>query len=712
MKSEDFKSAPLSIKSLTETVPSVSNLLETELAAAKALADNELIRRVEKLKNNFDYMLRYLVRNDLPDLSTTTDDILKQAERLRKDILLEYNTQNSPRSYYASLRYQRRRPEENSASLVSDYLTELNRRRNDPTAMMSNTANAKLEEISSDIFERFRTEAHIEEQQQLIESMLFDSDIPESDRVLWVGGIGMGLTEEFDDERFALLLKILESGSRMVQVAAAVWLAVSFLYNHDAELYRPDISANAGRNLFISALYEIIRLKTVSEMAEEDRRRIIPGMDEIAKNIKNVRSADDLKDLMKNPGKMADNPEIYQWFESFNTAVREGYDVQASTLGRLRHWNFFGKLSNWLLPYDANHSALAGIADEEGAPLADMLNKISGLIDADKYALILSLSTLPAEMRGAAIQGNMDQMGINSNEVEEALNEEARESAKTKTMISNYAKQVWRVLSTHPRKDEFKPDVDEYWDDNIYSLLPMFNSEQLRNLAKMAFKLKNVDKAILYMEFIQDFTDDDERQRALYSIYTDDEIEAVNLDDYLDTHQNDLELALIAAMNGRSSESVLNVLSQYEVEEAENVRYLRGYVNALEAHSRYDDAVNQLMALEYLDVDNAEQHRRRRIKLLVFAAQWNEALEAAADFNPENSEDAALLAYALWMGNRRTEAINLLEQHKNDPDMSRLLDYVHTSIRKKDLSKQDKALSNYIIDAWYSILNNSNPLNI
>ena len=132
MRTQDFEKAAPALKALCEKTDTLADLLDVEIAAAKSIGSEDLVREAEKLKNHFSYMLKYLVCNDIPDIDTATDDLLLKARKLQRQILREYNVEHSSRSYYAAVRFQRLRPEENLESLVSDYLSELERRSNDP----------------------------------------------------------------------------------------------------------------------------------------------------------------------------------------------------------------------------------------------------------------------------------------------------------------------------------------------------------------------------------------------------------------------------------------------------------------------------------------------------------------------------------------------------------------------------------------------------
>ena len=716
MRTQDFEKAAPALKALCEKTDTLADLLDVEIAAAKSIGSEDLVREAEKLKNHFSYMLKYLVSNDIPDIDTATDDLLLKARKLQRQILREYNVEHSSRSYYAAVRFQRLRPEENLESLVSDYLSELERRSNDPTSMMSNNANARLEELSNDIFERIRTLFSFSEHVDLIESLIFDPSIPNSDRILWTGAIGLGILEVYDSSRAAFLMHLLADAAPEVQVAAAVWLVVALAaylsdIPHNRQVFPfPELEENPNRQLFFDALFEMLKLCTFDKLDPKEKEKIIPSIESMIKNLNLPKDAASMKEMMNNPENITASTKAYEFVHRLNEAIRKGYDVQASSLGKLRHWPFFGKVGNWLLPFDPNHSSLAGIADEEGAPIADMLTRMGTLIDSDKYALILSLSNIPASMRESALQGTMNQMGSNTDEFYEALNDEAKEAAKMRNRINNYSKQVWRLLSTFPKHDEFRLfDWDDLVEDMTILSSRFLSDDMLRQFGLMMLELKDADKAEYYFEKIQEKTDEDLRNWALSSVMNRNH-DAENVTEYLQSNPGDIDFLIECVRLDCFNEHLLEAFQFAEDIDPENIPFLKAYVKVLNDFSLFSEAADRLVALEYLDADNSAEHRKKRAQMLVYAGQWAEALEALEGALISGADTVATAATALWMTSKRGDALKLLEANKNLSDLNDAL--VHFVNSNPCQDNRQRALLHYLLDAWQYILNDTNPLNI
>ncbi len=715
MKNDDFKLAPQPVQDLTKKHTNLTSLVETEVAAARALNNEELIREAEKLQMNLQYMLKYLISNDIPDLEKESAKLMVEANQLCQDILREYNIVNSPRSYYASIRFQRLRPEENLESLVSDYLSELNRRRGDPAAMMSNSANAKLEGLSSDIFEHIRTIGHFNEKSGLLESLIVDKTLPEADRILWLAGVGMGLLEQFDNARIAMLINAMNFDDESIKVAAAVWLAIGVFSHYTNPLggtyirtYNIPNDPNVG--LLRRATFELVRLIIINSLSPESRAAKIPSMASMMENLNIPKDPAAAKEMMKSPESLANSLEVYDWMHRFNDAVREGYDVQAETLGKMRHWNFFGKLSNWLLPYDPNHSALAGIADEDGAPLAEMLSKISSLIDADKYALMLSLTNIPASMREAAMQGTMEQMGAGSEEFQDALDDEARQSAKLRTRINNYAKQVWRVFSTHTKRDEWMPS-DQFKDFlSAVGNSGLMDDETLRTLCLSLEKLEAYSELDSFNNLIHERTEADDRQLAKAAIHLKKPMDMALLH-YLNNHPNDLDLLIEAVNNGIKDNNILQLLKSYEDIDSENIDFLKAYTAVLEFNGMYEEATYHLQALEYIDADHADDYRLQRARNLTMNRQWSEALEAFGDLVPPSEEYSAVKILALWMAGQRELALKELMPLRYLKGLWYYLQFLRNRLLNPD-HLSDNVLIDRLIDTYIYLLRDINPQNI
>ena len=170
-----------------------------------------LLSRIDDLEQRYFYMLRFIASgNVVPDIASELKDMTEAARSICMEIERARVARETQSMYGAQLRFQELRPEENLQSLVSDYLSELERLRTDSASLTDSRRAAALEQIASDIFMRLWVEFPVSsEDTELMMSMFEDSDIPDHDRELWLGALGLGLLEYKAGGRSRLLFDVM-----------------------------------------------------------------------------------------------------------------------------------------------------------------------------------------------------------------------------------------------------------------------------------------------------------------------------------------------------------------------------------------------------------------------------------------------------------------------------------------------------------------------
>lgn len=134
----------------------------------------------------------------------------------------------------------------------------------------------------------------------------------------------------------------------------------------------------------------------------------------------------------------------------------EGADVFHSTFSNLKNFPFFGELSNWFLPFDAQYSELQPLfSDKEGvnALLQTAVLNSTHMCNSDKYSFALSLMQIPPSQR----QMMAGRFGEEADQMKELQKDAESLNAKvTEEAISNqYIQDLYRFFKLYPHRNSF-----------------------------------------------------------------------------------------------------------------------------------------------------------------------------------------------------------------------------------------------------------------
>lgn len=423
--------------------------------AAQMTQDSRVQQRVEALEMRYVYLLRFIAFNNVDGYNDIAD-IRKQAAEII-NLLEQSRRLHTETLYGAQLRYQALRPEENLASLFSDYLSEQSRLAVDSMALTSARSRETLDRLAVDIFNRIWTYAdNNADDVSLIHSMLLDNEILLPHRMMWTHAVALAYSESLYDDFVSMLVDIVCSSteSSLQRSIAMAWL-VTFIPLHgvDTSVLMPAFMHDV--KLLSDILYAFIDDVKMYRSDNNDNLSFLAEMSNRLSSLDN--SSLSPEDILKS--------EDYDKVTNFIEEQRTSVDFFFKTIGRQRHFSFFATLANWFIPFDAGHSSLWQITDGEGAVLADMVQRIPSMADGDKYAMILSMTEIPPSMRAQAMQSIVDsQMSMMQHpEYEDALNHAEsfdNSSVKVVQMLRRFAK-------VFPKAGQFA--IADCWDYKFFT---------------------------------------------------------------------------------------------------------------------------------------------------------------------------------------------------------------------------------------------------
>lgn len=206
------------------------------------------------------------------------------------------------------------------------------------------------------------------------------------------------------------------------------------------------------------AFLSLVRTTETESVAERIRSEIIPDMMRLSPKIKSRLENEALRDDAaddRNPDwqQLLDEAGITDKLQELSELQMEGADIYAATFANLKSFPFFGKVINWLLPFDSAHGAVTAVTGTSSGLFAKLLSAPQ-LCDSDKYSFCLCWSMLPETQRRMMLDG----MVAESEQMKEMLAEATpiHPELSAQSATTRYVQNLYRFYTLHPHRADFE----------------------------------------------------------------------------------------------------------------------------------------------------------------------------------------------------------------------------------------------------------------
>ena len=349
----------------------------------------------------------------------------------------------------------------------------------------------------------------------IFEQFLNGESIPNYYKGLWVSVFTLNCIKEFQWEKFEYLGQLLTHERIEINQRAWVGIFLIMLLHNDIMPYyskriKETISPLVSDEEVSLLLLQFIRSQDTERIEKHINKDILPNMMEQNSFIREKLSELEEEELDENPdweGIFKDSPEIMDKLQEISEMQLEGNDTFLSAFRHLKHFPFFHRVSNWLMPFSANHPDLKEI--EEETPefkelMFEKLEKSFHICNSDKYSLLFNLKNMPEAQKKMML--TMFKAELNS--VEDIAKDKQLfdTNAERKHLTTQYMQDLYRFFELSPWKNEFKNifKSDILLFQTTFSDIFLKENPETRKIIELYFVNKSFQNVIDGFEILND----------------------------------------------------------------------------------------------------------------------------------------------------------------------------------------------------------------
>ena len=490
-------------KELKNAFDSISSLTEE-------LNNWKITDKLNELKNNYKYMLHYLIEgSDDPEQEKIYNKLIRDTYKLTIDAAEASLINESSELFFEKLRISSVR----SPLSLDEYGDEI-KKKVDTRSLLSlfeegeeknnRTKNneKEYERIVSEMFYTiFSSPRANKDSIDAYNRFLHDDIIPIDDKSMFISALMLNIMQRFDAKKILFLLECCSHNNMHISMRSIISLTpILQLYHSRWHLYPELISKmellsderDFSRRLLI-AIIQFIQSRETEKITKKLTEEILPEMMKlspiIGKKIKMDEWMGETGMDEKNPEwqKILDDAGISDKLEEFSNLQLEGADVFHSTFANLKSYPFFNEMSNWFLPFSLEQSQLQGFisknADNKG--ILSSITNASFICNSDKYSFCFSIMMMPEEYRTMM----SSQLGAESEQLKSLQDEEMviNPHKEEEAVCKQYVQDLYRFYKVYPRRNDF---IDIF-------AFPL-NFHEIEAISPIVSTPKNLEKIALY----------------------------------------------------------------------------------------------------------------------------------------------------------------------------------------------------------------------
>lgn len=428
------------------------------------LRDGGLLDKLNEIELNYNYMLQYFVQGT-PDpqrllmynrLVASTYLLISE---LREQLLVRTS---------ANFEYLQKRvfPHTMHFSTISSLTDSLKYHHALPYYDAIQQKN--FENLYRDIFSVFWLKTNFtHSERELFKMLVSEQYVGKSEKMLAVTALTLNIWRMFDEDKIQMLIDCCNNSDVEIKQRGLVGLCFILARFNRFIPYFPQIrnrvlilaNDTATATNFKNIIVQIIATLDTEKITKRLRDEILPEIMKLSPQIKEKFEADN---LLKSEEWEESNPEwqelleqsgVKEKIEELNELQLEGADVYMGTFAMLKSFSFFSEISNWFLPFDANHTAIKSLFEANDSHLLTAFVKNNMLCNSDKYSFCLSILQMPETQRNSIKNG----FKIESEQLAEMTRDQEllAPDVFSKNISKQYIQDLYRFFKLFPNSSGF-----------------------------------------------------------------------------------------------------------------------------------------------------------------------------------------------------------------------------------------------------------------
>lgn len=445
-------------------------------------------------------------------------------------------------------------------------------------------------------------------------------------RLVASSAITLGLMSYWDESKMAFLLREAASPATseayMVRLAMGVFISL-YLYRDRLPLFmswlEPLLKDALQNPMFVTAFIHLWTRYTHATETEQLSQKIGELMPNMLQEMKAKWSSieedtdenlteDKLDQLFD---KVSDSEEMSTFFQEFGTLEQEGEDLLFSSFKENKSDYFFNSISSWFLPFDEEHSRIAGVLNRN-ENLRKLYPLLKGkLCDSDLYSLFITFDRMGMGIKVMGIEMPEELNGA-------MLNELSAESLMPKC-AKVYVEDFYRFTKLFPLHEQF---VDIFRQDIMVARLPILKEalpieSMVRGAALFFYSRRNYAKVRMQIGSIPQLFDTDANTLNLWAnscFFMGDYREAIrhyrHADLVEDASPKELSRLAVCYQRVNMPEKAIETLEELLKKNPENLTPLLKIAGVYMEMKSYDEALSYLYKYEFSAPDGERQVAR------------------------------------------------------------------------------------------------------
>lgn len=477
------------------------------------VAKGEFIDEYNRLAMTYRYMLQYLTQGMLdPERESVLNDMIESLLVLVDRCLIESEIPTSYNLFYLRHKTGLNLDLADALHQYAGQCADIAEIKSAGGIIRPETLGQR-EKAESNMFNKVWSSYPISRgDTETICNALSSPDIPSYFKSMIVTALTLGLICFYDQDKLLLLANIYNSSADVdVQMRAIVGIIITLnLHRNRAALSSAVCKAmdaiggtsNAEADVQ-SVFLRLARSRNTENVSKKMSEAIMPDMmkpnHDLMDKIRKHSSINDLSEL-------EDNPEWQQWLdesginkkmEELTELQMEGNDVFIHSFSMLKSYPFFQTLSNWFMPFHADHSALMTDSGDSDA-LMRLFDFAPFLCNSDKFSLALAVMAMP-EARKKTLSEQFSGADTSMPDKADASSRKSRDS-----LADIYIHDLYRFFRLFSRQKDFKPIFESKFDlENIPFIGEwLLRGDSLNIVAEYYLKIGFFADAIRYYDMI------------------------------------------------------------------------------------------------------------------------------------------------------------------------------------------------------------------